>query len=67
MTTAITPTPTTRKPYPVPTYSATETLPDGRERILITSLTYCQVLAHRFDERTWAVSWSEDRPDIRKP
>lgn len=44
------------------TYRATETLPDGRERVLVTGLTLPQMLAHKFTGSTWAVSWHREVP-----
>lgn len=45
---------------PASTYSAYETLPDGRERRLVAGLRYTMMLGHRFDGQTWAVAWRID-------
>lgn len=63
-------TPPTRTSCPAPTYTATEALSDGRERVLVTGLTYCEMLAHHFPADTWNVTWTVDPTPgttIRKP
>ncbi len=51
-----------------PTYSAYERLPDGRERVVVASLRYTQMLAWRPDGQTWAVEWRQDMaPSSREP
>lgn len=50
----------TKASTPVPTYTAYESLPDGRERVLVSHLRYTQMLAWRFPYPTWAVVWRQD-------
>jgi hypothetical protein len=54
-----TPTVTPTLPAP-PTWSAYETLPDGREHLLAEHLRYTQMLGARFPEAVWAVVWRQD-------
>lgn len=57
------PTTTDQRPTvaPVPTWTAVETLPGGRETVLAEHLTYTQVLAARFPDASWAVHWRLDQ------
>ena len=54
--------PTKPTTAPTPTWSAYETLPDGRERLLADHLRLTQVLAFHAPEAVWAVVWHEDSP-----
>lgn len=43
-----------------PTWTAYETLPDGRERVLAEHLRYTAVLGARFPDTIWAIVWRRD-------
>jgi hypothetical protein len=43
-----------------PTWSASEILAGGSERVIVEHLRYTEMCAYRFDDRTWNVVWRQD-------